>query len=270
MSGEPGGNDSILLERSGALATLVLNRPASLNTLDLSMMQRLVAHVGSIACDNAVRCVVIRGNGRHFMAGGDLRTFAERVGEAAPDRQAWFTRMVDELHAAIEQLQRLPAPVIASVHGAVAGFGLSLMAACDLAIASDDAYFTSAYRNIALSPDGGATYSLPRIVGAKKAMEILLLGQRFDAGEALRIGLVNRVVPAAELARTTQEIVDTIVNGPAIALANVKRLVVQSSARSLSEQLHDEAISFGQCTAQQDFVEGITAFLEKRAPAFGR
>ena len=263
-------DESILLQRDGPVATLVLNRPQSLNTLDLAMMQRLVAHVAAIAADREVRCVVVRGNGRHFMAGGDLRTFADRLGAPGSERQAWFTTMVDELHAAIEQLQRLPAPVIASVHGAVAGFGLSLMAACDLAIAAEDAYFNSAYRNIALSPDGGATYSLPRVVGAKKAMEILLLGQRFDAAEALRIGLVNRVVPAAELARVTQELVETIVNGPRVALANIKRLVVRSSASSLSEQLHAEAMSFGQCAASDDFVEGIDAFLQKRSPTFGR
>ena len=181
-----------------------------------------------------------------------------------------ITQMVGELHAAIELLQRIAAPVIASVHGAVAGFGLSLMSACDLAIASEDAYFTSAYRNIALSPDGGGTYSLPRLVGTKKAMEILLLGQRFDAAEALRLGLVNRVVATADLAQATQEMIDAIVNGPATALGNIKRLVTQSTARTLSEQLHAEALPFGQCTASPDFVEGITAFLEKRTARFGK
>jgi len=262
-------NESILLERHGAVATLTLNRPDALNTLDLATMRALVAHAASLSADAGVRCVVLRGAGKHFMAGGDLRTFADHLGLPPTERQAWFTTMVRDLHAAIEHLQRLPAPVIASVHGAAAGFGLSLVAACDLAIAADNAYFASAYRNIALSPDGGGTYTLPRLVGAKKAMEILLLGERFDAQEALRLGIVNRVVPAVELEAATSELVQRVVEGPALALGNIKRLLVQSRSHTLSEQLQAEALSFGQCTASEDFVEGITAFLEKRRPTFG-
>ena len=120
--------------------------------------------------------------------------FAEHLGSPAGDRQREFSAIVERVHAAIEQLQRMPQPVVASVHGAVAGFGLSLMGACDLALAADTAYFTSAYRHIGLTPDGGSTWTLPRLVGTKKAMEIVLLGERFDAQEALRLGLVNRVV----------------------------------------------------------------------------
>lgn len=262
-------NSSILLDRDGALATLTLNRPDALNTLDLTMMDALVAHAGALAADPAVRCVVLRGAGRHFMAGGDLRTFAQQLDASPAARQAWFTRMVQGLHASIEHLRRMPAPVIASVHGAVAGFGLSLVGACDLAIAADDAYFASAYRNIALTPDGGGTYTLPRIVGLKKAMELLLLGERFDAQEALRLGLVNRVVPRESLAAATQVWVDAILTGPRLALAGVKRLLQQSSTSTLSEQLQAEATSFGACTATGDFVEGINAFLAKRPPHFG-
>src|SRR5437762_9189556 len=111
--------------------------------------------------------------------------------------------MIGRLHAAIETLQRMPHPVLASVHGAVAGFGLSLMCACDLAIAAESSYFTSAYRHLGLTTDGGMSYTLPRLVGLKKAMEIVLLGERFDAVEALRLGLVNRVVVDNELDRAT-------------------------------------------------------------------
>jgi 2-(1,2-epoxy-1,2-dihydrophenyl)acetyl-CoA isomerase len=261
-------NDCIQLVREGPVATLTLNRPQALNTLDLTMMRQLVAHTATIAADEGVRCVVVRGAGKHFMAGGDLRTFADNLQGSPTERGAWFTNMVHELHAAIEQLQRLRCPVIASVHCAVAGFGLSLMNACDLAIAADDAYFTSAYRHIALSPDGGGTYTLPRLVGMKKAMELLLLSPRFDAAEALRLGLVNRVVPAADLPRATDEWVQAIVTGPAVALAAIKRLLVDSSKSTLNEQLRAEAVSFGQCSASADFVEGITAFLDKRSPRY--
>ena len=162
----------------------------------------------------------------------------------------------------------MPQPVIASVHGAVAGFGLSLMGACDLAIAADDAYFTSAYRHIGVTPDGGSTWTLPRLVGVKKAMEIVLLGERFDAREAMSIGLVNRVVPAAELAAATLTMARSLASGPALAMANGKRLVNQSMQRSFSAQLSDEAASFSACASRDDFAEGIRAFMDKRPPKF--
>ncbi len=260
---------AVLLEREGAVATLVLNRPESLNALDLAMMDALVEHTTALAADNSVRCVVVRGAGKHFMAGGDIKMFGQELAIPAVERQARCTRMIENLHAAIENLHRMPHPVLASVHGAVAGFGLSLMCACDLVIAADSTYFNSAYRHIALTPDGGATYTLPRLVGTKKAMEILLLGERFDANEALRLGLVNRVVPAAELEHATSAIVASICNGPMRAMRNGKRLINQSLSQTLAAQLEAEAISFGECAATADFVEGIGAFLEKRAPRFG-
>ena len=177
--------------------------------------------------------------------------------------------MIERLHAAIEQLQRMPHPVVASAHGAVAGFGLSLLCACDLAIAADTSYFTSAYRQLGLTPDGGLSYALPRLVGLKKAMEILLLGERFGADDALRLGLVNRVVPEAELDRATAALVTAIVSGPVAAIRNGKRLIQQSLAQRLSAQLEAEAVSFGACSATDDFVEGVRAFLGKRPPHFG-
>ena len=260
--------DCIVLERDGPLATLILNRPEALNALDLAMMEALVAQTAALAADSRVRCVVLKGAGKHFMAGGDLRTFAGELGRAPSERQAHFTQMVQRLHAAVEHLQRMSAPVIASVHGAVAGFGLSLVGVSDLAIAADSAYFASAYRNIALTPDGGGSYTLPRVVGRKKAMEIMLLGERFGAHEALRLGLVNRVVPAAELESATAAMAQAILSGPALALGNAKRLLQQSLTHTLAEQLQAEAVSFGQCAATPDFVEGITAFLAKRPPVF--
>ncbi len=263
-------NEPVLLAREGALAVLTLNRPDALNALDDAMSAALVQHVSALADDPSVRCVVVRGAGRHFMAGGDLRTFAQMTSQAPAARQAWFTRMVHDVHAAIEHLRRMPAIVIGSVHGAVAGFGLSLLGACDLAVAANDAYFASAYRNIGLTPDGGGSWTLPRLVGSKKAAEILLLGERFGADEALRLGLVNRVVPLASLEEATRTMANAILAGPALALANAKRLLHESAANTLAEQLHAEAVSFGQCTATGDFVEGITAFLDKRAPSFVR
>ncbi len=263
-------NDTVLLARDGAVATLTLNRPDALNALDPAMVDALVARTAEVAADDTLRVVVVQGAGKHFMAGGDIRTFASHLGEAPAVRRDGFRRMVERLHAAIETLHRMPHPVIGRVHGAVAGFGLSLMNACDLVVASDDAYFASAYRQIALTPDGGGSWSLPRLVGMRKAMEIFLLGERFDAADALALGIVNKVVPRAELDAATAALAAAIATGPAQALRNTKRLVRESVARTLSEQLQAEAVSFSECAANADFVEGITAFLAKRAPRFGR
>ena len=260
----------LLFERNGAVATLTLNRPDALNTLDFSLMDALIDAAADVAADDTLRAVVLRGAGKHFMAGGDLRTFAGELAKPPGQRDADFRRVIGRLHSAIENFHRMPHPVIGQVHGAVAGFGLSLMNVCDLVVASDDTYFASAYRNIALTPDGGGSWSLPRIVGMRRAMEIMLLGERFDARRALELGLVNRVVPAAELDGAVAALVDALVTGPVMAIRNAKRLMRESLSRSLSEQLDAEAVSFGACSATGDFAEGITAFLEKRPAVFAK
>lgn len=262
-------NTTLLLDRDGAIATLTLNRPASLNALDSEMVEALITHSAALAADGSVRCVIIKGAGRHFMAGGDIRSFGGQLADAPSDRRHYFTRLVEHMHVAIENLQRMPHPVLASVHGAIAGFGLSLMCACDLAIASESSYFTSAYRHLGLTPDGGMSYTLPRLVGLKKAMEIVLLGERFDATEALRLGLVNRVVPESELHAATDQLAMALATGPVLAIRNGKRLLSQSLSQSLSAQLQSEAQSFGACAATEDFAEGVRAFLDKRTPRFG-
>lgn len=263
-------SDPVLLDRVGPVATLTLNRPDALNTLDFAMVDVLVARTAEIAADDALRVVVLRGAGKHFMAGGDIRTFAAELEHPAHSRQLRFQHMVERVHAAIEHLHRMPHPVVCRVQGAVAGIGLSLMNACDLVVAADNAYFASAYRHIALTPDGGGSWSLPRLVGLRKAMEILLLSDRFDAAEALRLGLVNKVVPADTLDAEVDVYVRALATGPVQATRNAKRLIRDSFAHTLSEQLQAEAISFGQCAGTADFVEGITAFIAKRPARFGQ
>ena len=260
----------LLVERRGAVATLTLNRPDALNTLDFGLMDALIAAAADVSADDSLRVVVLRGAGRHFMAGGDLRTFARELAKPPGQRDADFRRVIGRLHSAIANFHRMPHPVVGQVHGAVAGFGLSLMNACDLVVAADDTYFASAYRNIALTPDGGGSWSLPRIVGTRRAMEIMLLGERFDARRALELGLVNRVVPAADLDGAVSAIVESLSTGPIMAIRNAKRLLRDSLGRTLSEQLDAEAVSFGACSATVDFAEGITAFLEKRPARFGK
>lgn len=261
-------NAPVLLERDGPVATLTLNRPEALNALDDAMVEALVALTAEVAADDAIRVLVLRGAGRHFMAGGDIRLFAQSLAMDGAARAQDFQRLADRIHAAIETLARMPQPVIGCVRGAAAGFGLSLMNACDLVFASEDAYFASAYLTLGVTPDGGGTYWLPRIVGARKAAEIMLLGERLSAQAALDLGLVNRVLPAAELDAAVAAGARRLAQGPAQAVRGAKRLLRQSGGATLSEQLRTEAQSFGACAGTDDFAEGVRAFLEKRPPRF--
>ena len=178
--------------------------------------------------------------------------------------------MVERLHAAIESLHRMPHPVICRVHGAVAGFGLSLMNACDLVVAADDAYFASAYRQIALTPDGGGSWSLPRLVGMRKAMEILLLGERFGAAEALAIGIVNRVVPAAELDAATDAHRPHAGGGAGARDSQRQAACARVVGAHAVRATRGRGVELRRMRGHADFVEGITAFLAKRPPQFGR
>ena len=263
-------NDTVLVARDGPVATLTLNRPAALNALDLAMVEALVRETATLARDENIHVVVLAGAGKHFMAGGDIRVFAESLAQDHEKRARTFRKLADDVHAAIETLARMPQPVIGRVQGAAAGFGLSLMNACDLVVASEDAYFASAYLALGVTPDGGGTYWLPRLVGARKAAEIMLLGERLSAQQALDLGLVNRVVPAGELDAVVGAVARKLASGPQHAVRGVKRLLRQSLGASLSQQLGAEAASFGACAGTDDFAEGVEAFLDKRAPHFGR
>jgi 2-(1,2-epoxy-1,2-dihydrophenyl)acetyl-CoA isomerase len=263
-------NDTVLVARDGPVATLTLNRPAALNALDLAMVEALVRETATLARDENIHVVVVAGAGKHFMAGGDIRVFAESLAQDHEKRARTFRKLADDVHAAIETLARMPQPVIGRVQGAAAGFGLSLMNACDLVVASEDAYFASAYLALGVTPDGGGTYWLPRLVGARKAAEIMLLGERLSAQQALDLGLVNRVVPAGELDAVVGAVARKLAAGPQHAVRGVKRLLRQSLGASLSQQLGAEAASFGACAGTDDFAEGVEAFLDKRTPHFGR
>jgi 2-(1,2-epoxy-1,2-dihydrophenyl)acetyl-CoA isomerase len=258
-----------LFERDVAAATISLNRPKALNALDLELTAALREAVFAAEHDTEARCLVIRG-GEHFMAGGDLKWFHQAVTSTPPARvRVQFEGFIHEVHAVIVSLRRMPKPVLASVRGAAAGFGLSLMMACDLALAADNAYFSLAYTAIGVSPDGGSTFSLPRLVGARKAMEIALLAERFDAATAERVGLVNRVVPAEALDGETTRLAQRLAAGPTTAYARTKTLLNGSFNATLESQLAHEAEAFAQCAAEPDFREGLAAFIEKRKPRFG-
>jgi 2-(1,2-epoxy-1,2-dihydrophenyl)acetyl-CoA isomerase len=259
---------AVLTSTAGAVRTITMNRPKSLNALNRELTLGLRDAVFAAEQDKSVRCVVMRG-GEHFMAGGDLKWFHENLGKfGATEIRVTFEGFIQEVHAMIIALRRMPKPVLASVSGAAAGFGLSLVMACDLAIAADTAYFTLAYSAIGVSPDGGSTFALPRLVGLKRAAEIALLADRFDAAAAERLGLVNKVVPAAQLDAETAKLAARLAAGPTAVYGRTKMLLQRSLDNPLEAQLQREAESFAQCATEPDFAEGIRAFIEKRKPAF--
>ncbi len=260
--------DSVLLEIRDAIATVTLNRPESLNALNSDLADGLAAAMASIKTDDAVRCVVLRGAGDHFMAGGDLKAFHGRLQESPEARRAYFHELIGRVHPSIVSMRAMPKPVLVSLRGAAAGFGLSLALAADLAVAAEDAYFTLAYCLIGTSPDGGSSHHLPRLVGLRKAMEIALLGDRFDAAAAERLGVVNWVVPADALDAETDRIARRLAGAASQALGRTKRLLNDSFDNGLAAQLEAERDAFADCASTEDFAEGVGAFIEKRKARF--
>jgi 2-(1,2-epoxy-1,2-dihydrophenyl)acetyl-CoA isomerase len=202
------------------------------------------------------------------MAGGDVKGFHAALHANRAAYAARFRQRVTEVQQIVDHLRRMFKPVLVSAQGGIAGFGLSLLMAADLAIVADDAFFTLAYRNIGLSPDGCATYLLPRLVGERRAMELILLGERFGAARALEIGLVNRMVPRAELETETLRLATELANGPTRALAISKQLVRSAWDTTWTEQSHREAEAMGELAASNDHLEGVDAFIAKRPPVF--
>lgn len=262
--------DSVSLDVRDGVAALTFNRPEALNTLDVAAMQAFRGAVEKVEADPAIEVVVMTGAGAHFMAGGDIRQFSRIVSDyAAPQRLEQFQAMIEQwINPAILLLQNLHQPVVAKVRGACAGIGLSFMSGCDIVIAADDAVFSTAYSSIGLSPDGGVSWFLPRAVGTRRALELLLLGDRFDAQTAQSIGLVSRAVPAAGLDAAVDAIVAQLRAGPRHSYGEIKRLVRASGGNPLEAQLALEAAAFARCSATNDFAEGVSAFLEKRRPQF--
>lgn len=261
-------NDSVLYDVDAGVASLTFNRPKVLNALDSGMREGLEQALDRVEAEANLRVLVLRGAGAGFMAGGNIKYFTELTPLPAAERRRRFEGFIHQVHPSIVRLRRLAIPVIASVHGPVAGIGMSFLMAADLAIAAEDAIFTLAYIHLGTSPDGGSTFFLPRSVGMKRAMEIALLGERFDANTARQWGLVNWVAPASELAARTAALARRLADGPAHAYANTKRLLSRSLGSPLEAQLQAEAESFADCSGSEDFVEGVDAFIGKRAPKF--
>lgn len=251
----------LLIERQGAITTLCFNRPAALNAIDVPMAQAFLAAVQAIAQDPGVRVVVLRGAGKGFMAGGDLATLRANPVQGAMD-------LLTPLHAGLALLAQIDAPVIAQVHGVAAGAGLSMLLQADYVLMAEGTRLNLAYINLGTSCDVGASWSLPRLAGMRQALEIALLGDAFTAEDALRLGLVNRILPTADLDAATAAMAGRLAAGPTVAYGAMKRLMRQSMERSLPEQLDAEQQAFARCAATSDFREGIAAFHERRPAQF--
>lgn len=262
----PGSADdaAVIVERQGAVLTVTMNRPRVLNVLDEAMADALVAAFAPIAGDTSVRAVVLAGAGRSFMAGGDLSRFDADLA-AAP---ATAAALIDRFHMLMRMIKALPQPVIAAVQGPVAGGGVGLALACDLVIAAQGASFLSAYTRLGTNPDGGTTWSLTQLLGPRRALEFVLLNEAMDAETALRLGLVNRVVPDGESTRSAQAMAERLGQGSFAAGKATKALIQAAAEGSFDAQLDLEKQAFTGNAGTADFREGIRAFFERRAPRF--
>lgn len=254
--------DGLVVEVDGPVAILTLDRPDALNALTVALKVALRGALEDIAADRTIRSVILTGAGRAFCAGQDL---AERE---RPDAVPLDEELRDRYHPIIRALRSMPQPVVAAVNGVAAGAGASLAFACDLRIAASEARFVLAFGRIGLVPDSGATWTLPRLVGASRAAAIALLGDAIDADTAERIGLVHRVVPAAELAGAAREWADRLAASAPRALAMTKAALDRSWSLGFEAALEEEARAQGIAGATADHAEGLAAFREKRPPRF--
>lgn len=248
------------------IAQIALNRPEAYNAFHIEMITELARQLTRIATDPAVRGVVLCGEGKAFCAGGDLKWavgFAERAG-------ASFHALAAQFHAAIVEIRRMKKPVAAAIHGVAAGGGFSLALACDFRVMESSAVFRQAYTSSGLCIDGGGTFSLPRLVGLARAMEIAAFDQPISSEQALAWGLVTRVVPDGTAREAASTLLAPIVHGSLHSFGWSKRLLADAFDHSLEYQLELEREGLEACAEHPDGRQGLTAFIEKRKPVFGR
>lgn len=259
--------DPVLIARKGAIATVTLNNPGRLNALDPPVMNGLLGALRTVARDEAVRAVVLTGEGRAFCSGGDLRALAEanldRPGDGFLDLAATF-------HLCVQEIRTMSKPVVAALNGPAAGGGFSMALACDLRLIAASAYLQQAYTSAGLVLDGGGSFSLPRLVGVARALEIAFLDERIPADRALQLGLVTAVVPDAELSTRAMELAGRLAARAVGAMGRVKRLLNASFDSSLETQMERERVEIAAQADTPEGREGVRAFVEKRAPRFQR
>jgi len=255
----------VVTERTGGVATVRLNRPEAMNSLDLATKRALLAALQEVAADEAVRCVVLTGTGRAFCVGQDLK---EHVGLLAEGADALFTTVPDHYNPIVTLLSTMDKPVVAAVNGVAAGAGAAFAFAADLRIVADTAGFNLAFTGIALSSDSGSSFWLPRLVGVAKAKELLLMPRTVRADEAMELGLATQVVPADDFEAAVQEIATRLAAGPTKAYGAIRRAVEFSATHTLAESLAHEGELMTLTGSTQDHRAAVDAFLAKEKPRF--
>jgi len=248
---------------AGGIGTITLDRPDAGNAVSLDLARDLHDAVLAAEADRTVKVVVLRGAGKNFCVGGDLKAFA-----AQDDLPTHLRDVTTHLHAAIVAIARMDAPIVVGVQGSAAGAGLGLAAGGDFVIATETARFVVAYTKIGLNPDGGTSFLLPRLIGLRRAQELTLLNEPLDARSALEFGLVTRVVSDDALDDEVDAVAQRLAAGPARAQGEAKRLLRSSLDESLALHLEAEAAAIVRSAERPDAREGISAFLEKRSPSY--
>ncbi len=254
----------LLVSDEGAVRTLTLNRPRAFNSFNLELKQALLAALDE-ARDPAVRAVLVTGAGRAFCAGQDLKEHLALIDARDPRLATTVSGFYNPLVRAVTSL---PKPVIAAVNGAAAGAGAGLAFASDLRVAGESATFSMAFAGVALSADTGASFTLPRLIGHGRASRMMLLGEKVGAAEALRIGMVDEVVPDAELTARAAALAAGLAAGPTQAFGWIKASLHHAAGSDLSSALEFEDRAQTECFAGSDHLEAISAFVQKRSPAF--
>jgi 2-(1,2-epoxy-1,2-dihydrophenyl)acetyl-CoA isomerase len=258
--------ETIQLEMRDAVAVITLNRPAALNALTSAMGGEFRSAMNE-ARERGARAIVLTGAGRAFCAGGDLREM-QKMAEKEGRFEAFFDEPLHMIHGCIRLIRKTPLPVIAAVNGVATGGGCNFALACDLVLAAESARFNQAFIKIGLTPDCGGTFILPRLVGLKRATELLMTGEMIDARRAAEMGMINAVVADEELMAEALNLAERLASAPTAALARIKNLLDQSATNDYNAQLdleHKAQIQSGQT---KDFREGVAAFIEKRPPKF--
>ncbi|MBQ0718559.1 MAG: enoyl-CoA hydratase/isomerase family protein [Gammaproteobacteria bacterium] len=255
---------AIKFQREGNIARITLARPEAANALNFAMGEELYQVAKICAAEPSIRAVILDAESKIFCAGGDVLTFAE-AGDALP---ATLRQLLDTFHPAVEIFSSMNAPLIASVQGVAAGAGLSLLSSCSFVVASAKASFTMAYTGIGMTPDGSATYYLPRQIGLRRAEELMITNRRLSAAEALEWGLINQCVEPGELTTTVQSLAEKLASGPTLAFGRTRQLLMSSFDNNFSQQLEAEEKAIIAMAKTRDGLGGVAAFKAREKPQF--
>jgi len=255
---------TLLFDVQENVAHITLNRPESANTINLELAKEFMYAIMQCDEDPLIRAVLITGAGPMFCAGGDLKSFADK-GENLPHH---LKELTSYFHVALSYLVRMDPPAVAAVNGCAAGAGMSLACACDMVLAGESAGFTMAYTGVGLTPDGGATHTLTRLVGIKRTLELALTNRLLSAEEALNWGIVTRVLPEKDLIKEATALAGHLAAGPTKAFGATKRLLQSGLTESFEGQMKNESRFLSEMARTADGREGISAFVGRRTPKF--